>query len=87
MTFDEWVKKQGFTEEDLSGPLHELEGCWRHATLTERKGCSNIINQSRSEVELMVGKMTTHEWSKVSSLLKELQYRFLWRKLNDMENG
>lgn len=31
MTFAEWAKKQGFTADDLNGPLHELEGCWRAA--------------------------------------------------------
>jgi hypothetical protein len=53
MTFDEWTKKQGFTEEDLAGPLHELECCWHAAQVSMRERCAAVCEAA--------GKGTTVE--------------------------
>ena len=29
MEFEKWAESQGFSSDDLNGPLHELFGCWK----------------------------------------------------------
>lgn len=43
MTFDEWAAKQGFTSDELDGPLHELAGCWIAARMTERERIADLF--------------------------------------------
>lgn len=42
MTFDDWANMQGFSEEDINGPLHELRGCWDAAQAATREQCARI---------------------------------------------
>lgn len=44
MSFQAWAAKQGFTQADLAGTLHELEGCWEAAVLAERKRCASLCD-------------------------------------------
>ena len=43
--------------------------------LAEREACTNALNLSRSDVQLMAGEMTAQEWRTVSAVLKALQSR------------
>lgn len=46
--FYKWAKKQGFTKEELEGPLHELSGCWMSAwDASEKNFCKKLSKKAK----------------------------------------
>ena len=41
--------------------------------IAEREACANMLNLTRSDVQLMAGEMTAQEWRTMEAVLKALQ--------------
>lgn len=50
--FDEWAAKQGFTPEELNGPLHELSTCWQAALASQAVEIAALKSTIEAERDL-----------------------------------